>query len=46
MSAAKSSTRSGSPAGHPSITMPTPAPCDSPKMVSLNMRPNEFISEN
>ncbi len=30
------------PAGHPSITPPMAAPCDSPKVVSLNVFPRVF----
>ena len=42
-SAEKSSTVIGIPGGQPSITTPTFTPCDSPKMLTLNNRPNEFI---
>lgn len=31
------------PAGHPSMIHPTDAPCDSPKVVTRNIDPNEDI---
>src|SRR5512137_2636875 len=42
-SAVKSSVLTGIPGGQPSITIPMEFPWDSPKMVTLNKIPNEFI---
>ena len=36
ISSTKSLLCNGNPAGHPSITIPTHAPCDSPKICTLN----------
>jgi hypothetical protein len=42
-SASKSAGDSAMPAGQPSTTKPTAFPCDSPKMLILNILPNEFM---
>ena len=39
----KSDCCKGKPAGQPSITIPTHAPCDSPKICTLNKVPKLFI---
>jgi len=42
ISLTKSSSDKGMPEGQPSITVPMPFPCDSPKVVILNAFPKEF----
>ncbi|MDB5192014.1 MAG: hypothetical protein JWQ96_1577 [Segetibacter sp.] len=44
ISVTKSAAFNCTPAGHPSIVTPTCGPCDSPKMLTLNIRPNELIT--
>src|SRR6187455_2314045 len=41
-SGSKSSDVNDKPEGQPSIVIPTHSPCDSPKMETLNILPNEF----
>src|ERR1700730_16974057 len=41
-SACKSASARGKPGGHPSTTQPSAGPWLSPKLVTVNMRPNEF----
>ena len=43
ISVTKSATTNGKPAGHPSTTIPTQAPCDSPKICTLNKVPKLFM---
>ena len=43
VSSIKSDSWIGNPAGHPSIVMPTQAPCDSPKICTRNKCPKVFM---
>ena len=43
MSAQRSSDERERPGGQPSMTVPTPSPCDSPKIEMRNVRPKVFM---